>query len=147
MHLLRLGDPQARRGGQRTHRIGRRRIATHDHVAEALAERGTPMAVVSSSANATQVMAAAGIDHFIQVVVDGRLARAEGIPGKPAPDTFLVACERLGAVPHDAAVLEDATSGVQAGAAGAFTFVSTAGGAFLEWMEGRELPGVAALAR
>ena len=32
-----------------------------------------------------------------------------------------------------------------AGVAGDFTFVSTAGGAFLEWMEGRILPGVAAL--
>ena len=33
----------------------------------------------------------------------------------------------------------------QAGAAEDFTYISTAGGAFLEWMEGKDLPGVAAL--
>lgn len=35
----------------------------------------------------------------------------------------------------------------KAGAAQDFSYISTAGGAFLEWMEGKTLPGVAALIR
>ncbi|MDO7637260.1 MAG: phosphoglycerate kinase, partial [Planktomarina temperata] len=34
---------------------------------------------------------------------------------------------------------------IQASAADGFSYISTAGGAFLEWMEGKDLPGVAAL--
>ncbi|WP_264318430.1 HAD family hydrolase [Gephyromycinifex aptenodytis] len=90
---------------------------------EHLHERGTAMAVVSSSKNAPAVLAAAGMADFFPVIVDGRVAALEGIPGKPAPDTFLAAAHRLGVTKERAVVLEDATSGVQAGRAGDFGLV------------------------
>ncbi|GGB34316.1 phosphoglycerate kinase [Sphingomonas metalli] len=69
-------------------------------------------------------------------------------------DTATVALARIAAaLTKDGSLVSVAGGGDtvaalnHAGVAGDFTFVSTAGGAFLEWMEGRELPGVAALAR
>ncbi len=88
-----------------------------------LRERGMPMAIVSSSRNATAVLEAAGVGHFFSAVVHGGIAAERGIPGKPAPDTYEAAADELG-IPHDrCVVVEDAVSGVQAGAAGDFGLV------------------------
>ena len=85
-----------------------------------LRELGLPLGVVSSSANARAVLGAAGIADRFQTVVDGKVAAEQGLPGKPAPDTFLYAAEQLGAPPERTVVLEDAVSGVRAGRAGRF---------------------------
>jgi beta-phosphoglucomutase-like phosphatase (HAD superfamily) len=47
----------------------------------------------------------------------------EGLKGKPAPDTYLQGAEELGVSAAQAAVFEDALSGVEAGRAGRFGFV------------------------
>ncbi|MFC7485566.1 HAD family hydrolase [Knoellia sp. CPCC 206453] len=90
---------------------------------EALAARNYPMAIVSSSKNAPAVLKAAGVDHFFPFVMHGGLAAELGIAGKPAPDTFVAAAEALGVTPEQSVVLEDALSGVQAGATGGFGLV------------------------
>lgn len=90
---------------------------------EDLARRHVPAAVVSSSQNAVAVLDAAGLGGRFAEVVDGSVADAEGLPGKPAPDTFLLAARRLGVAPEHAAVVEDAASGVAAARAGGFGLV------------------------
>ncbi len=84
---------------------------------------GLGIAVVSSSANAAAVLKAAGLADFIQERVDGAVAAAEHIKGKPAPDMFWEAAKRLNATPETAAVFEDALSGVRSGASGGFRTV------------------------
>ncbi len=88
-----------------------------------LRELDVPLAVVSSSANAPAVLDAAGLSDRFRTVVDGRVAEEKGLPGKPAPDTFVHAAEVLGAQPAVSVVLEDAVSGVRAGASGGFALV------------------------
>lgn len=90
---------------------------------EQLGSAGTAVAIVSSSRNARAVLAAAGIGERFGVVVDGVVAAERGLPGKPAPDTFLDAAGQLGATPGRCVVVEDAVSGVEAGRAGGFGLV------------------------
>ncbi|HJL18503.1 MAG TPA: trehalose-phosphatase [Sandaracinaceae bacterium LLY-WYZ-13_1] len=84
---------------------------------------GLRTAMVSSSRNARRVVESAGLSELFDAFVDGEVAEAEGLAGKPAPDTFEEAARRIGVPPSRAAVLEDAISGVEAGARGGFAKV------------------------
>ncbi len=88
-----------------------------------LAALGVPSAIVSSSRNAVPVLHAAGLAERFDVVVDGIVAAEAGLAGKPAPDSYLLGAARLGVDPARTVVVEDATSGVAAGAAGHFGVV------------------------
>jgi beta-phosphoglucomutase family hydrolase len=84
---------------------------------------GLRRAVVSASANCKDVLEAAGIADLLEVRVDGVVARARNLPGKPAPDTFRYGAELLDTPAENCAVFEDALAGVAAGRAGGFGIV------------------------
>jgi len=88
-----------------------------------LHHQGFKIAVVTSSQNCEAVLKAAKLDAFFEVRVDGNTIDAQQLAGKPAPDTFLTAAQRLGVEPTRAVVVEDAISGVQAGRNGNFGLV------------------------
>ncbi|MBO0746911.1 MAG: beta-phosphoglucomutase family hydrolase, partial [Acidimicrobiaceae bacterium] len=80
-------------------------------------------AVVSSSRNCAAILESAGISNLFDTRVDGDTSLELGLPGKPAPDTFLEAARRLDVSPDRAIVVEDALAGVAAGRAGGFGLV------------------------
>lgn len=89
----------------------------------AVASAGFPRAVVSASANTTEVLHAAGIADLFVGQVDGITAVERGLAGKPAPDMYVAGAELIGLGPAESAVFEDALAGVEAGRAGGFAFV------------------------
>jgi beta-phosphoglucomutase family hydrolase len=78
----------------------------------ALREEGIPAAVGSSTpkGNLNAIFAATGLDEYFQAVVCGD----DVTNGKPAPDVFLLAAEKLGLPPGDCLVIEDAHAGIEA---------------------------------
>ncbi|MEV8272164.1 beta-phosphoglucomutase family hydrolase [Microbacterium sp. NPDC077184] len=88
-----------------------------------LVAKRMPVAVVSSSKNAEEVLAAAGIRDRFEVVMDGVIAERDHLASKPAPDVFLEAARMLGVDPARSAAVEDAISGVRSAADGGFALV------------------------
>lgn len=132
------GSPADEPGAETVHGLGNRKnelvlaaiaagevetYAASVDVVRALHDEGVRTALVSSSRNAAAVLEAAGIEALFDTRVDGAVTVELGLRGKPAPDAFLAAAERLGVPPARAVVVEDAVSGVQAGRAGAFGLV------------------------
>jgi HAD superfamily hydrolase (TIGR01509 family) len=83
--------------------------------ARTLRERGVPVAVASSSPRERlqRTLGRAGLLEAFDVTVAGD----EVAHGKPAPDMFLLAAERMGVDPASCVVIEDSPPGVQAGLA------------------------------
>jgi len=81
------------------------------------------LAVVTSSKNCTEVLRAARLEVMFDAQVDGNVALAKRLAGKPAPDTYLEAARMLSSTPSGSAVYEDALAGVAAGRAGRFGLV------------------------
>jgi beta-phosphoglucomutase family hydrolase len=71
-----------------------------------------PMAVASGSEEPTVrgCLEATGLIHLFETIITPKLVKH----GKPAPDMFLLAAERLGAPPSECLVLEDGNSGLEA---------------------------------
>ncbi|MEU9733884.1 beta-phosphoglucomutase family hydrolase [Streptomyces sp. NPDC048002] len=82
-----------------------------------------PVAAASASRHAGELLTRAGVRDLFDVLVDGGEAARLGLPGKPEPDLFLTAADRLGVPAADSAVVEDALAGVEAGRAGGFALV------------------------
>ncbi|MDR4987933.1 MAG: trehalose-phosphatase [Bacteroidales bacterium] len=86
-------------------------------------QHGLKTAIVSSSKNCKTILEQAGIEGLFDVRVDGVISEELGLKGKPHPDIFLKAAEKLNARHERCIVFEDAASGVQAGQAGCFGLV------------------------
>jgi beta-phosphoglucomutase family hydrolase len=85
--------------------------------------RGVRTAVASSSRNCAEILRAANLTALFDARVDGIDLDRFGLAGKPAPDMFLEVARRLGVLPAQIAVFEDATSGVEAARTGGFGLV------------------------
>ena len=96
-------------------------------VAEAIDRLGAPVCVASGShpERLRHTLGLVGLwDRFAPNVFSATMVAR----GKPAPDLFLFAAERMGAAPSDCVVIEDSLPGVAAGIAAGMRVLGFAGG-------------------
>ncbi len=80
----------------------------------------TGLVTLSARTEALHFVNALGLEQSLDVV----LAREDVKNGKPAPDIYLLAAEKLGVEPRDCVVIEDSPNGVRAGVAAGMNVVA-----------------------
>jgi beta-phosphoglucomutase family hydrolase len=83
-------------------------------------KQGIKIGVASSSRNCELILELGKIEKYLETRVCGIVSRELNLKGKPDPDIFITAAQRLGLKPGECVVVEDAISGVQAGKNGNF---------------------------
>jgi len=85
-----------------------------------LKDEGIKVAIGSSSRNTKKILKQLGITDLFDAVADGNdITRS-----KPNPEVFFVASDRLGLLPDECAVIEDAISGIEAAKAAGMTAIA-----------------------
>jgi HAD superfamily hydrolase (TIGR01509 family) len=107
-------------------RVLRERVQPVEGIREVLATLRVPYCIASSGDH-DKMRTTLGATQLLPLFA-GRLFSATEVPrGKPAPDVFLLAAERMGAEPARTAVIEDSVNGVLAGCAAGMTVFGFAG--------------------
>jgi HAD superfamily hydrolase (TIGR01509 family) len=134
-------------------RVLRERIQPIEGIRDVLDELTIPYCIASSGSH-DKMRITLGATNLLPFF-EGRIFSAWDVPrGKPAPDVFLLAAERMGVLPTRAAVIEDSVNGVLAGCAAGMTVFGfagltpvaklTAAGASRAFDDMRELPALLA---
>jgi trehalose-phosphatase len=90
---------------------------------KSLKENGIKIGVASSSKNCLPILKSVNLEHLFESRVDGIVSAELNLKGKPEADIFITAAKRLDALPENSVVVEDASSGVEAGRNGGFGLV------------------------
>jgi len=88
-----------------------------------LRSHGIKVGLATSSKNGASILSITRTTNLFDTVVDGIVSEALGLKGKPEPDIFTAASDNMRIPYGRAVVVEDAATGVRAGAAGGFALV------------------------
>ena len=136
--ILALGSPEDGEGQETICALGNRKNVLFNHIIESegvklyestvvlireLLRRGIKVGLATSSKNSAVILQKTGTARLFATVVDGLVSEKLGLKGKPEPDIFTTASSNLGVPCARAIIIEDAVSGVQAGAKGGFGLV------------------------